>query len=657
MKKKTIEKFPWQLEGKKTNRKKQYYINAYELDDQMLIIDCYDIRFGEYIRAWRLALSDTGYITLMADGSWSNALVSYTIGIEQYGIYGSYAKKEFDKYYIPKESEELIMGWLDERERFLNHAHVFKGVYDYQYHMRNIKRETAAERHYDKLQRKAAELPDLPSGFKRFLRDKVYKDKHIMYLTEETGFCSRCGRTMQLAQKHKHNESGSCPACKKRVVFKSIKRIKEHEDTAEILIIQEHKDEIVYRYVRTCLYQDGEHKERISFNESVRTYHDEFLTYRSKLIHWHDGMIGSDYWTDKNSYYKTVVYGKNTMLYTGNREELQTILNPQWLDMMTYWTDNGIKMPLIEFMQMSENRAEIAEKLHKCGLHKLTKEFVKGNVYSLRWQEKEPKKILRLSKPLFNWAQQNDITLSQYVTLADAYEGNYGLSDAEIIELASSKIGIGVLKDVTKNRKYMKTFHYLQRAAGYKDINERMRHYRDYLNMAMSMHYDLDNDTVRYPKDVKAAHDKATSEFNEIEADKKKQEALKKYPMIGQVSDALLKIYGFHDKTYEIITPVNASDIIEEGRVLHHCVGGDGYLNKHNTGQSFILFMRKVEEPESRYYTIEIDSKSQEIKQYYGAYDKKPDKEAVDKFLSKWKRHIKEELKNGIINLSELYAV
>ena len=63
-----------------------------------------------------------------------------------------------------------------------------------------------------------------------------------------------------------------------------------------------------------------------------------------------------------------------------------------------------------------------------------------------------------------------------------------------------------------------------------------------------------------------------------------------------------------------------------------------GYMDKHNKGQTFILFLRKEEEPDIPYYTIEI--KGDEILQWYGAHDKKPDKEVVGPWLNHFIKHI-----------------
>ena len=78
-----------------------------------------------------------------------------------------------------------------------------------------------------------------------------------------------------------------------------------------------------------------------------------------------------------------------------------------------------------------------------------------------------------------------------------------------------------------------------------------------------------------------------------------------------------------------------------EGRKQHHCVGRETYLEKHNQGKTFILLLRKMENLDVPYYTIEI--RRNEILQWYGKFDKKPDKEKIEKWLEEYKRHLKKK--------------
>src|SRR5699024_2006844 len=87
----------------------------------------------------------------------------------------------------------------------------------------------------------------------------------------------------------------------------------------------------------------------------------------------------------------------------------------------------------------------------------------------------------------------------------------------------------------------------------------------------------------------------------------------------------LRKKYFYEDENYMIRPARSAEEIVMEGRTLHHCVGGAGYLNSHNTGKTYILMLRYKKEPEIPYITVEVDAKYPRIIQWYGEFDKKPD--------------------------------
>lgn len=78
-----------------------------------------------------------------------------------------------------------------------------------------------------------------------------------------------------------------------------------------------------------------------------------------------------------------------------------------------------------------------------------------------------------------------------------------------------------------------------------------------------------------------------------------------------------------------------------EGRLLHHCVGGDTYLGRHNTGKTYILMLRFKEEPDIPYITVEIDAKNPRILQWYGDKDKKPDEKNMQSWLNTWLMKLK----------------
>lgn len=104
----------------------------------------------------------------------------------------------------------------------------------------------------------------------------------------------------------------------------------------------------------------------------------------------------------------------------------------------------------------------------------------------------------------------------------------------------------------------------------------------------------------------------------------------------------LRKEFFYEDDTYLIRPARSAEEIVTEGRILHHCVGGNNYLTKHNEGTSYILMLRFQEEPETPYITVEISAAGKNILQWYGAYDKKPDENHMREWLKEYLRKLKD---------------
>ncbi len=71
--------------------------------------------------------------------------------------------------------------------------------------------------------------------------------------------------------------------------------------------------------------------------------------------------------------------------------------------------------------------------------------------------------------------------------------------------------------------------------------------------------------------------------------------------------DAVLQKYGgiqWTDGELEILLPKSNLDLVREGQVLRHCVGG--YGEEHAKGKRIILFVRHHRRPERSYYTLNI---------------------------------------------------
>ena len=163
--------------------------------------------------------------------------------------------------------------------------------------------------------------------------------------------------------------------------------------------------------------------------------------------------------------------------------------------------------------------------------------------------------------------------------------------------------------------------------------------YFDYLSMRAQLGYNMSNTVYQKPRKLEVAHNKMMAEIDKKQVDKRMLEVAERYPLIRKNYRKLRKRYFFEDENFIIRPARSAEEIVQEGRILHHCVGGDTYLKKHNEQKSIILFLRFKEEQETPYITVEIEG--ERIVQWYGAHDKKPDEDRMQKWLNQYITRLK----------------
>ena len=133
----------------------------------------------------------------------------------------------------------------------------------------------------------------------------------------------------------------------------------------------------------------------------------------------------------------------------------------------------------------------------------------------------------------------------------------------------------------------------------------------DYLDMAVKLHYDMTEPTVVMPKNLQERHDAAAETLGELN----RLDEMKRYKARRKM---LEKKFSFKLEGYRILIPNSADEIIQEGKTLHHCVGG--YAARHISGSTTILFLRKARTPTRSFLTIELyEERGQvKIKQIHG---------------------------------------
>ena len=271
------------------------------------------------------------------------------------------------------------------------------------------------------------------------------------------------------------------------------------------------------------------------------------------------------------------------------------------------------------------------ESLWKLGFRKLAEDTIRKPA-EVKKEQKELHKYLGISKEMWRFLQKKREEVDCAV-LAGIRRLDKAHADKELVWEAVKKIGTYYM-DIFQGLPMRKVLRYIER-------NEESL-YGDYIRMAKNIGYNLKDDFTAFPENLRAAHDAAVEVQNEIRAKEKLDRAKKEDPGIGKVYKKIRKKYSFETENFLFLPAASNYEIVKEGQALHHCVGSGTYARKMVDGDSYIIFMRKKEQPEKPYYTIEISPQGV-IRQAYGKYDKKPDWETVEPAIKEYSEKVREQ--------------
>ena len=436
----------------------------------------------------------------------------------------------------------------------------------------------------------------------------------------------------------KHNEEAVCPLCKKKVTVKNLGITKKIENLRQmraiIFVIPKGQNDVYFRC--EFVYKDFCGLEAKYWNESYEVYHfkkgEEGKYYRCK------------YWYGEFIRPKTVrePFGMSNMgcgwvEYDYHIHGLER-LQKTWLK-YSYFCDESFKTTLnkkFKYLFVYASNPKITELLLKFGYHELIEYKMKerSTRHICRWSAKHPKDFFKVDKnELEEWKKYNNsvdvmnLYAKHFRGRTDGFEladrflhkiGSYNEWDASRY---SKKLGID-FADLTK---------YLLKADG------AFFYWKDYIDAAIDLKYDLTVHNVVFPKQLIKAHDDAIAARKIIEAKTQDERVKKRF-------NSLYEKYGLETNEFLIRPPADAQEIITEGNSLKHCVGG--YVERHANGSTNILFMRLSSLPYIPLYTIEIRGKN--LIQVHGFKNRTSPEETPEakKFFDEWL----DAVKKGTLN-------
>jgi hypothetical protein len=161
--------------------------------------------------------------------------------------------------------------------------------------------------------------------------------------------------------------------------------------------------------------------------------------------------------------------------------------------------------------------------------------------------------------------------------------------------------------------------------------------YRDYIYACNYLQIDLADTKNLLPIDFKRWHDerigqmrilreearrKYQAEYERIQAQKERNfpKIVKKY----------LALQNCSCESYVIFIAHSPAELIQEGQAMSHCVGGENYRERMSKGDSLIFFLRRAEEPDKSFVTLEYSPTRKTVLQCYAYDNTKPEQPALD---------------------------
>ena len=488
----------------------------------------------------------------------------------------------------------------------------------------------------------------LPEGMIDYIRrDVLPEDRVIIYKKGNVqGTCSVCGRKVHARDRRfVQGTRVNCPSCGTRVscvlengsVFASnyienIVAVQKGTDGETVFFRQwllhrdnsarwEHIEDFLQETARYAIRGNKTAKWQKQGKESYY-----MRTERYELDEW-------TRWQDNR------IYDGSYFFYPGGIEEALSGTAMQYADLEGYLEEKRHNRNSIYFLEYHA-KYPVIEFLWKAGYRNIVHNRIFGmdreNRNAILWERKKLKECFRFPLRILRLMPPEEWSLNDIQRVNDLWE-RYGgkITDTEIQLVLESKVDIQLWSGATPYANAGRILKYIKNQTDKREEknpdrriisqNDTARVYRDYLQECEQLHIDLQDKEILFPKDLTAAHNRTMEQvkFEKNKADQEKfQKAVEK-----------LENFAWSEGEFFIRPAREQMELTAEGKALHHCVGG--YIRRMAEGETAIFFLRKANEPDRPFYTLELQKKRviQCRTEHNASYDRNPD---VKNFVDMW---------------------
>lgn len=498
-------------------------------------------------------------------------------------------------------------------------------------------------------------VPVLPRDLKGFIHREVMP-QYIFYDYQRKApghaYCTACRHEVRIAAA-KHNTSGLCPRCKKKITFKCRGRRGRIFDRETVQVLQKAEGNgLVLRIIKVYRsFADSDIPNHFEIWENAR----QFITLSSSGqcsvdAYYYHYKAGYDLTPWCNGYRPVFDRWKynftadmSGVLYQRNLSD--TLKDTPWAySQLEAFSGIASFSGVATFLSAYIKRPKI-EHLIKMKLYHLVSGIIYGGysysaLQAINFNGENMRAILGIDWPYFPLLRELNPSIDQLHLIRQLLQADHKPSTEQIKWFIASKISNA---DAAKELLAHMSVHKLQRyveqqfapedeaalkRVDYYKMNTLITDYHDYLCMCKELQYDVKNSFILFPRELKAAHDSVAKTLK----DKRTAEHEK---AIAGSFDEWQKRYQYQSKELMMIPPHSAKEIVDEGAALHHCVRL--YVKNVAEKKSVILFVRSVDEPDKSLCTVEV--KDGQVTQARGFDNKEPPAQ-ITAFIEQWKQRV-----------------
>ena len=506
--------------------------------------------------------------------------------------------------------------------------------------------KTALDIDFDKLN---SHIPPLPDDIDEWVHNELFSNKNYFFTETQrgikSGICTNCLTKSQIYPITKreityenierasttHNKLSTCPHCEKQVQFKDNNRSRKTLiDYGYFYILQPVKYGGVVIRTFYCHRKWGDVN---LFNNNALpeiNYSEHFRIFMHKNIHacfkrcaYNWGYF-YEHWSKLKNIVKPCCHYGNTFI---SKDFAVATYRPEsWKEIIAKTEykysclDKLCDRPELagKYLELYSKNSILVERMMKQGFKSVVYDKLSHGAKTygiINFNKNTPGEAFKLSKSSINTLPANPKVIN--IQRAAFCESNK--CSAETVKFINN-LNFGELSKFSWSCKFLKPVvnanrlrkYLLQQAKLQKlHICTLISDYHDYVCQIKKLKLPL-NEGIIFPPDFTQAHNQLTTILNNkkfAEESKKIEELDKPFKPTYQ---KLCKKYKYENNQYAIRPARGKQELFVEGSTLKHCVYSC-YSDRYLAGKVLILLVRKKDEPNTPFYTMELNPKNNTV--------------------------------------------